>query len=118
MTVYDEEDFEFVKSFLAFRDSSHVATWLGLHKTKKNISWSNDTPFNSTMFTENGTQSQICVAINGTTWNHFNCAERKPFMCHIGKIIICFFLLVSKENKHYISQQKQSRGSAAILVAV
>nr|XP_040028588.1 C-type mannose receptor 2 isoform X2 [Gasterosteus aculeatus aculeatus] len=84
VTVYDEEDFEFVKSFLAFRDSSHVATWLGLHKTKKNISWSNDTPFNSTMFTENGTQSQICVAINGTTWNHFNCAERKPFMCHIG----------------------------------
>ncbi|KAL6116855.1 uncharacterized protein ACO6RY_14780 [Pungitius sinensis] len=66
------------------------------------------------MFCEKGTQSQICVAINGTTWKHFNCAERKPFMCHIGSN----YTLITRTEKNWCQALQYCRTHNGDLVSI
>lgn len=85
VTIFDEDDAEFVNQLSIFKKNKE--TWLGLHKSQhSNVSnWSNGVPFTFHMFNMSHVNvthgEQICEAIENNIWKGFNCSDRKPFMC-------------------------------------
>ncbi|TDG96693.1 hypothetical protein EPR50_G00231820 [Perca flavescens] len=111
VTLYDEEDANFVANFLVEMKLTFV--WFGLHKGR-NITWSDGVPvtFNASyVILKEG--NQICIAIDNKMWTSLSCSERKPFMCNKDGNYTLF-----EDEKNWCQALQYCRHVSADLVSI
>lgn len=93
----------------------YKTTWLGLHRATNYHRWSDGEVYSYNKSDLEGEHVEPrCEAIHEQTWRHFNCTDKKPFMCYTSSNV---YNLVRKEMT-WCEAQRHCRRHFTDLVSI